>query len=136
MDDTRQYKEMSKEAIEIQSIWIPHWGDFITDTEMDSLSVLMSVNFKKSYGVVNGFDKNDIIWLPRQDQLQGMVVIEKSEWFLTGIATYDKYGFSKEIEYYGQFDSFEKMWLCFVMEKKYNKIWNDSDWFKAERERE
>jgi hypothetical protein len=30
-------------------------------------------------------------------------------------------------------DSFNELWLAFVMKEKYNKIWNGKDWVKNEK---
>ncbi len=68
------------------------------------------------------------IWLPRQDQLQEMVesnveiytiVYLDKEWYLG-----DGYGGIERPSY----PSAEQLWLAFVMEEKYNKIWNGEDW--------
>lgn len=144
MDTSEQYIEMCRKAVKVQENWRAKSGDIFAYHSDNSFSDnfglyvgdipgrnLKSRHFIRDAGGIKKPLKEiptDLIWLPRQDDLQGMVVIEKSEWFLTGIATYDTYGFSKEIEYYSHFDSFEKLWLCFVMEKKYNKIWDGSEW--------
>jgi len=65
------------------------------------------------------------IWLPTQEQLQGMIVdpilniAEFSKWALKAI---------ENAEYYMQFDSWNELWLAFVMKEKYDKIWNKKDW--------
>ncbi len=65
----------------------------------------------------------NVIWLPRQDQLQEMYDNGQGfthqnlehffRWYKSGI---------------GQFSSMEQLWLVFVMSEKYNKIWNGKDW--------
>jgi hypothetical protein len=68
-------------------------------------------------------------WLPRQDQLQDMIKAyddkeytadeKRAVWFMV-------YEFSVSTE----FDSFESLWLQFVMCHKYFKIWKDQEWIK------
>ena len=73
------------------------------------------------------FNKNNkiFVWLPRQDQLQEMIVnptlniSEFSKWALEAIENAD---------YYMQFDSWEQLWLGFVMKKKFGKAWNGEEW--------
>ncbi len=67
-------------------------------------------------------DEGRYIWLPRQDQLQKMVtrdgnlpVWKVEEWFHNWIPL----GACP--------DSFEQLWLAFVMKEKHNKIW-DGKW--------
>lgn len=60
-----------------------------------------------------------------QEQLQEMVVnpilnvSEISMWALEAIENSD---------YYMNFNSWNELWLAFVMKRKYNKIWNGKEW--------
>ena len=71
---------------------------------------------------------NLCIWLPRQDQLQDMV--NKDIWSLfdafTGFVVYGK------ADYLAQFTSMEQLWLAFCLKELYNKVWDGTDWIKAE----
>ena len=74
--------------------------------------------------------REKLIWLPTQEQLQGMV----NHHYLTGFI-YDLYEFSKEYLYMNngndlRFTSMNELWLAFVMYEKYHKIWNRKDWIK------
>ena len=74
-------------------------------------------------------DKSDCIWLPRQDQLQEMVLSSEryqtdSRWIDLII---DVTIFSQE---YREADSMEQLWLAFVMKELYQKHWNGTDWVK------
>ena len=70
------------------------------------------------------FKVGELIWLPRQDQLQAMVDIEfpyitaKFFGLWCGDIQYDE----------PKFTSMEQLWLAFVMEEKYNKVWLDGGW--------
>ena len=70
----------------------------------------------------------EVIWLPRQDQLQEMVGgysaghIDWAAWIWN---TYqeEKNPFKQSL-----FTSFEQLWLAFVMKEKFSKVWVDSGW--------
>lgn len=69
----------------------------------------------------------NLIWLPRQDQLQEMV--EKEDigglvWRFTQWWNVQRVGKSCRL-------SFEQLWLAYVMKEKYNKVWNDKEWVIA-----
>ncbi len=84
----------------------------------------------------------DIIWLPRQDQLQEMVKLEDIpnfifsphqfenrtalllQYFTDWVKT-DKQLFSWSG---GTNASMEQLWLAYVMKVKWQKVWNGSDW--------
>ena len=72
------------------------------------------------------------IWLPCQDQLQEMVggyqpqIFRTFVEFVIGSRYLETWG-----DHLGPWDnhqSFEQLWLAFVMEEKYGKIWTGSDW--------
>lgn len=85
------------------------------------------------------------VWLPRQEDLQ-KIALEEGHWvYDSGYKKVDYLSqwdlsnsfisWHKMISFYtpkSQFklcmDSFNKMWLCFVMETCYNKTWNGSTW--------
>jgi len=80
------------------------------------------------------------IWLPRQDQLQGMVDphIFNSPWFIWG--KFKDFVAGKwwvngvcemrpeHYSYIAQFQSFEQLWIAFVMHELHNKHWSGSEW--------
>ena len=73
--------------------------------------------------------RDEHFWLPRQDQLQGMVgnhtwygLILKLNQFV------EEVDFSQEAN---EFRSMEQLWLAFVMKELYSKHWNGEDWVKA-----
>lgn len=69
------------------------------------------------------------IWLPRQDQLQEMVsfrgFIDWEHWL--GHIYGWNYG-NKPNGHLHIFETWEQLWLAFVMKEKYNKVWNEGDW--------
>ena len=70
MDLTKQYILMAEKAEEIQKAWKPIIGDVF----MGSDDVMPG----RSYAIYIGLLENKAtsIWLPRQDQLQGMILKE------------------------------------------------------------
>lgn len=126
MDTSKEYIEMCKNAQEIQDI-------IIEEGVFKGADFYANIKWDKSYkiNIADEGGYNDVldsyIWLPRQDQLQEMI-----EWKQQGIQERILY-FSNEtssgfeaMNY--MFDSFEKIWLAFVMKEKYNKIWKDGTW--------
>ncbi len=125
MDTSKAYIKMCEKAEEIQNKWEPTKGDFIWG----------------GYGILiwlwNTDDK--YIWLPRQDQLQGMLMTNDNDYPYKNIWKLQK-GFescldkdhwqTRDINTVLAMDSYERLWLAFVMKEKYNKIWNGEDWIK------
>lgn len=69
------------------------------------------------------------LWLPRQDQLQEMVIKEDERSCIALIGA--SHLMAERLNHY-IFDSFEQLWLAFVMKEKYGKIWDDKkqEWAK------
>jgi len=78
------------------------------------------------------------IWLPRQDQLQEMVIgkgVLVGDWLdildhfvMSEGGLFDFFDEHRIGETYNYTKSMEQLWLAFVMKEKYNKIWNGEDW--------
>ena len=72
---------------------------------------------------------NKLIWLPRQDQLQGMVKDRFSNVMVDTSALQAMLKYFNDFRYINkQYDSMEQLWLAFVMKEKYNKIWTGKEW--------
>ena len=141
MDTSKQYIEMCRKAVEIQDRE-PEQFDLYYPNGIYIYHTLRAGGAPDSYQFQRGFDmggancvyKDDIgCWLPRQDQLQEMVL--KKDRYLTGMF-YNLYEFSREHLYSDDgntliFHSFEQLWLAYVMKEKYNKVWNDKEWVNA-----
>jgi len=88
------------------------------DTVMYIGSVFSEYPFAEEYCI------SDVVWLPRQDQLQGMLsddvgyLISKLKMFFESRTVPDPCG------------SMEQLWLAFVMHEKFNKTWNGNEWIK------
>lgn len=72
------------------------------------------------------------IWLPKQDQLQAMLSLQIDS--IHGMA-YGLYEFIKDAEYENdgntkRFESFEQLWLGYIMKEIYDKYWNNEEWME------
>ena len=110
--------------------------------------------FKSTYDVHDytfQVEGNDLLWwLPRQDQLQEMVGQPNLAYLLldfrkfTSPDEYCLHGKSREAGFYNQdyckictnkrikafktFTSMEQLWLAFVMNEKFGKVWDGDKW--------
>jgi hypothetical protein len=86
---------------------------------------------------------NEVVWLPRQDDLQGIVrgnmsntphELKHMHLLAHEFALFFHGGEEFGIRYAGhdigadEDNSMEQMWLCYVMYKLYNKKWNGTEW--------
>ncbi|MDH4127153.1 MAG: hypothetical protein OEV44_00255 [Spirochaetota bacterium] len=141
MDITKEYIEKCKKAQDIQKLRVNgyEWGDYYFYFNDYDICIENPRNFteistsKEITRLIIGRDNH--IWLPCQDQLQNM--LKTLEWFWSDknasemldsvyymftCCTNDN-GFNCT-EYCNKFNSFEQLWLAFVMKEKYNKQWN------------
>ncbi len=138
MDTSKEYILMCERAVEVQELWIDMddlrktFGWCYCDDQGNNHLQLDNQGFKQ--------DRTNKLanttWLPRQDQLQGMVE--------------DKYTFDSLIWTFHDFISDEKgthmriktttvsmeqLWLAFVMFEKFNKTWNGKEWIVTFKEK-
>jgi hypothetical protein len=127
MDTSKEYILMCEKAVEIQEV-----KDFFNEGDF----VVNPLSFKKTSSVISysraKIDINqNMIWLPRQDQLQGMVeycpldLIQKFKNFCWR----SHEGIKLDYEAVSKM-SMEQLWLAFVMKEKYNKTWNGKEWIQ------
>lgn len=127
MDTSPEYVKMCEEAEEIQELRPDEWGDFLyfkDDEEYRTVCCIRHCSMNIGY-----YDIDNSIWLPRQDQLQGMVKIKNVDsqikliiYFYVWLKHFSKINPEKE-KY-----SMEQLWLAFVMYEKYQKHWNGTTW--------
>ena len=71
------------------------------------------------------------IWLPRQDQLQNMIIKNNKQYnnltLLTQVYYYHTMSLMHEIH---NISTMEQAWLCLVMEKVHNKKWDGKEWIQ------
>ena len=121
MDTSRKYVKMCLKAEEIQDMYVdvyPYNGEdgnvFALRKDHDSSGV---------FG--HCYRKDELIWLPKQDQLQEMAFPDKS----TSVRQICEAIFGFVISSYVlAMCSMEQLWLAFVMKENYSKIWNGEEW--------
>ena len=127
------------ECSEIQKQWKPKDGDFYFNKNL--LKVLI-------YPYGNPVKFVDI-WLPRQDDYQGMLEIDgELDYSLEKLIKefYEFYIISEGVmphpiqkeenewwqNYINQFMSMQQLWCAFYMKEKHNKIWDGEKWMVKE----
>ena len=160
MDTSAEYVAMCRQAKEIQELWKPDTADiikgdfigFITDksgiedahhTLTDfRYSIQRFISDKDRFGNFAWYPKNELIWLPRQDQLHELIGFAKT---LSGIGKLNMLMFMNRADfaYYrdynnsgyerkNKFGTIEQFLLAYVMKTRWGKVWNGSDWVKEE----
>ena len=135
MDKTEQNIKMCEKAVKIQEAWEPKEGDYAY-SQRGGVYVLFTQVIL--IGDALGRFKFDHTWLPRQYQLQAMVVgglakkIESFYFFCLDVSRFDE-RYMELISLDGDAErlnnkSMEQLWLAFVMQAKFNKTWNGKDW--------
>jgi len=148
MDTSKEYIEMCRKAVEIQELWEPKKGDFFLLNPYDPLHkrfaiMVLGCHWEKCQGCSHEISDEKCVWLPRQDQLQEMVDWESrgengtfyqiealKDWASREINDM-KYSNSDEA-FNDKYDTFEKVWLAFVMHEKYGKKWSGGEWIIPE----
>jgi len=139
MDTSKEYIKMCEKAGKIQNFRIYAVRGVIfkfEDGDVISHSKTSIEIFKEStpdHDCDYTID-DEHIWLPRQDQLQGMVfhkgfigdLIKSFIDFCYDYDFHDKCYDGLKLKYEPW--SMEQLWLAFVMKKKYNKTWNGKEW--------
>ena len=130
---------MCEKAEEIQKLWKYKMGDwFFQDTKVDILEQNFQDDYKgdewKTRKVrIFGSGENKAIWLPTQEQLQGMVkgkIIHIWGTFNSldmAVSSIDRNKRDSH-KVCSKSKSMNELWLAFVMKEKYNKIWTGKDW--------
>ena len=130
MDKTKEYILMCKKAEEIQKVWEHCAGDVCSPRFSDNNTWIVGFN--------TGFSElkeKDIIWLPRQDQLQEMIrhkrcsQLQFEDWY-SELKRFTLFCGNLPACPENYFKSMEQLWLAFVMKEKFNKKWTGNDWKK------
>ena len=109
---------MCEKAVEVQELWNLNNRDFwIARKERKSLVERIE-------------DLNT--WIPRQDQLQGMIIGKEKDISVNILNLHAKFnhflGFVAPRPL-----SMEQLWFAFVMKEKFNKTWDGEDWRSDEK---
>lgn len=139
MDTSKEYINMCKEAKEIQK-------DLFHNIPIYSFCYLIDAKQIKILGSNflgrNIKDYMNVIWLPRQDQLQDMLLANnknKIHLLQSFYMNLMEIKMNEHIEthqlqkwVFDQVDylntTIEQLWLIFTMKENYNKIWKDKKW--------
>jgi hypothetical protein len=141
MDTSKEYIEMCEKAQEIQELRYNgyEWGDYYFYYNYYDVCIQTPENYievSTSKGITElVIRKDNHVWLPRQDQLQEMLIHK--------YISFDYPLFAMVEDLYNQendmFDSepenqrsLEKAWLILLMCEKYDKSWNpeNKEWEK------
>jgi len=118
MDTSETYVKMCEKAGEIQEQRRDIWetGDFFSRG--------LGVEVHCDYDAFEG-----CTWLPRQDQLQEMIPLKMSaSWLFLDAFIRDYMETIDESYDFPSWDSWEQLWLAFVMKECYNKLWVNEEW--------
>ena len=109
MDMSETYQKMC-DCEEVQN----QWRRFSVDVSQDSL-------------VWGGESErnHDMLWLPRQDQIQEMLQLELHE--LLELCSESVI----QEALYRYAESFEQLWLAVYMDEKHGKAWDGKEWIRG-----
>jgi len=148
---TKNFIKMCEKAEDIQKAWKPAIGDYSFNDEIFIISKIQLDITTKMYRLdnVNNFSslfemenilQDNFIWLPTQEQLQGMVksvnVIDLFMGLYRFVWGLNKLGEDISLEarqYPCQFNSMQELYFAFVMKEHWNKVWNGEDWIKIDK---
>ncbi len=125
MDCGTKYIKMCKQAVEIQEQWEDEYLSIGDETDFGIITSLEEYYDDNTWrvGTDEGFqDTKDLIWRPKQDQLQKMVINFDIGYQNSGIL-FGLMRFAERHKY--EESSFEQLWLAYVMCQKYQKYWNN-----------
>jgi hypothetical protein len=126
MDKSSPYIKMCESAKVIQKQWKPEFGDFFVSMSLgltsQSQPITSDLEKKVSY-----LKTIKAVWLPRQDQLQEMVIENYAMPWDLAIA-FSNVLMNDNASYFEKYDSMEKLWLVFIMLEKYRKKWKEGGW--------
>jgi hypothetical protein len=128
MDTSKEYIEMCEKAQEMQKLRGDgeYWesNDFLAEHIKD---MFIQTGCYLQYFGTESFKNNKIIWLPRQDQLQEIIFNDFKDlsdpYFEMMESCYEYENDNPDIPP----KTMEKIWLSFIMIKKYGKIWNEKE---------
>jgi len=126
MDKSSTYIKMCESAKVVQKRWQPEFGDFFVSMSLGLTlpcqPIMSDLEKKISY-----LKTIKAVWLPRQDQLQEMVIEKYATPWDLAIA-FSNVLMGDNASYFDNFDSMEKLWFTFVMLEKRRKKWKDGEW--------
>lgn len=141
MDTSNEYILMCKKAKEIQRKWKKQGqfgaGTFVFRKDNFTYNKIGAKDDRTIFCVKHSysdFEETNIrkgIFLPRQDQLQDMLLLPKNT-KLDSIFSLNGIFCVHMATHMNKFLTMEQHWLSFVMKEKYNKEWDGKEWIKYE----
>jgi hypothetical protein len=110
----------------VQKQWKPEFGDFFVSISLGLTSTCQTIvsDLEKKVSYLKTIKA---VWLPKQDQLQEMVIEKYATSWDLAIA-FSNVLMADNASYFDYFDSMEKLWLAFIMLEKHKKKWKDGGW--------
>ena len=134
MDETPKYFKMCIEAKKIQEEWEPKAFDLYFDKY--NLLIKHYNPSTKDEKIKHWQVKENMIWLPYQDQLQNLLGVYKNEIYIL-ISDFFNFAWDEPMPSHyiprePKSSSMEQLWLRFVMFELYSKKWDDKNetWVK------
>ena len=126
MDKSSDYIRMCEIAKVIQKQWKPEVGDFFVSMSLGLTSPCQTIasDLEKKVSYLKTIKA---VWLPRQDQLQEMVIEKYATSWDLAIA-FSNVLMGDNASYFDNFGSMEKLWLAFIMLEKYKRKWEKGGW--------
>jgi len=141
MDKSSAYIRMCDKADEIQQQWVPTHGDFFVgqggevECWVDKIhdQRRMSGNWEVRETADGVIKVSRYVWLPRLDQLMELAQVPSMRFEKVTQLFFDwtrtRYpGLNGEAR--KVFSSLEQTWLAFIMQWKFGKNWDGTDFFK------
>ena len=129
MDNTPEYIEICRKAVEIQEWW---YNNTHTISEFARSYFISS----EDNSLIHYYDfgdypqhSKDYTWLPCQDQLQG-IMLKSGNVIFDIICRFTDWFRHESDDSINDSLSGEQIWLTFVMHEKYGKKWDGKDWIK------
>lgn len=141
MDKSPEYLRMCQRALEIQQRWRQRYGDFYADAEgtvrcwiqPDSHPTPRMKGCFRIEADPKIIRMDRTVWLPRQDQWIEMAQVRGKTYDSVVLDFYHwtKYPYDRRNRLPGRlFPTMEKVWMAFVMQRKFFKKWNDPRWVR------
>lgn len=136
MDTSKEYIDMCRKATEIQNPDRSIAGNYyelngnlcisgyVRDWHFDELWL-----YTIPYGdMCKAYTRDELVWLPRQDQLQDMMLPANCNSADVSDTLYDFNVFVANHVDEFEYRSFEQLWIRYIMYCDHGKQWNGSEW--------